>query len=404
MTVLHVAERAPAPGSIPAATGAEGREAGSAAAIFLHAGWRSCGTWLWERLRDSQTVHAFYEPLHEDLTRLDRVAISGFSPDSWGSGHGPGAPYFAEFAGLLQQNGRGVAGYAQRFAFDNFFTAADHSDPELEAYIANLLRHAWSQNRLPVLKFARSQGRVAWLERQFPDACHAVVLRDPWSQWLSARAQLERDKNRYFVLAPFVILARNARDPLLAAAIAHLGVKLPPDLGGGLHITRDVCWHHVKQLSWAERYRGFLALWAAGGVASLSGNAMVIDTEALATDPAHRMAVEDAMQGASGLPLALRPRPAIRSDEMAAQNTDAASAAAAALEFLAAHRERLATDRAQLVETKLIAAAAGAKAGPIGARLPGPAAYASAVAYLAATRLLYPLRRAHFHVDQWVRK
>jgi len=51
------------------------RQRGPAAAIFLHSGWRSCGTWLWEALRECRTVRAYYEPLHEDLDSLDRAAL-----------------------------------------------------------------------------------------------------------------------------------------------------------------------------------------------------------------------------------------------------------------------------------------------------------------------------------------
>lgn len=398
MTVLRVTERALAAGFSPATP---------SAAVFLHAGWRSCGTWLWAALRDSGTVRAFYEPLHEDLARLDHAAIGAFSPGSWGSGHGPGAPYFAEFAGALNPSGRGVAGYHPRFAFDDFFTDSDHADPALEAYVSDLLHRATAEGRLPVLKFCRSLGRVAWFERHFPSALHAVVVRDPWAQWSSARAQLERDKNRYFVLAPFVILARNADNPLLQAGLAHLRVKLPPHLGRDLQLTTSVCWHHIKHLGWRDRYRGFLAFWTASNIAALSGNSLAIDADALGTDAEHRTAVQDAMNAATGLPLSLMPRPDADALAPLAREdaAEAARAAADALSFLAAERHRLAPHRALLMEYKLRSLAAGATPsnGPIGPVQPPAFAYASATAYVAVTRALYPLRRAHYHFDRWSR-
>lgn len=400
MTVLRVAERALAAGFSPATP--------SAGAVFLHAGWRSCGTWLWAALRDSDTVRAFYEPLHEDLAHLDRAAIGAFSPGSWGSGHGPGAPYFAEFADVLAPGGRGVAGYHPRFAFDDFFAGPDRADPALEAYVRDLLDRAAAEGRLPVLKFCRSLGRVPWFERHFPSAFHAVIVRDPWAQWTSARAQLQRDKNRYFVLAPFVILARNAHDPLLAAALAHLRVKLPPHLGRDLRLTTSVCWHHVKHLGWRDRYRGFLAFWTASNIAALSGNALAIDADALSADAEHRTAVQDAMNAACGLPLSLMPRPDADRSAPATRDeaAEAARAADDALSFLAAERHRLAPHRAELVEYKLRSHAGGAtpSEGPIGPIQPPAFAYASAAAYVAATRALYPLRRAHYHFDRWTRR
>jgi hypothetical protein len=399
MTVLRVAERALAAGFSPATP--------SGGALFLHSGWRSCGTWLWATLRDSDTVRAFYEPLHEDLARLDRAAIGAFSPGSWGSGHGPGAPYFAEFADMINPGGRGVDGYRSRFAFDDFFATPDRDDPALEAYVGGLLRHAGAEGRLPVLKFCRSLGRVPWFERHFPTSLHAVIVRDPRAQWRSARAQLQRDKNRYFVLAPFVIIARNAKDPLLAAALAHLRVKLPPHLGRDLGLTTSVCWHHIKHLGWADRYRGFLAFWAASNIAALSGEALAIDADALGTDTGHRTTVQNAMSAATGLPLSLMPRwsadaPAPAEPEDAAE---AARAAADALAFLATQQHHLAPHRAQLLERKLLAHAGGAAPsdGPIAAIEAPASAYAGAAAYVAATRAIYPLRRAHYHFDRWVK-
>ena len=79
------------------------------AGIFLHSGWRSCGTWMWERLREHPGIRGFYEPLHEDLGTLKPRDVGLLRPDSWQSGHGTGAPYFAEFAPMLQKRG-GVRG------------------------------------------------------------------------------------------------------------------------------------------------------------------------------------------------------------------------------------------------------------------------------------------------------
>jgi hypothetical protein len=206
------------------------RQRGPAAAIFLHSGWRSCGTWLWEALRECRTVRAYYEPLHEDLDSLDRAALTRFSPGSWDSGHSPGAPYFAEYLPRLRHNmfgdRPGIRGYEQRFAFDDYFRDPDDDDPALHAYLQGLIEAARAEGRVPVLKFCRSLGRVPWMARHFPDAMHAVVLRDPVTQWLSARRQMEVMKNRYFVLAPFVILARNAAHPLVADALARLDVPM----------------------------------------------------------------------------------------------------------------------------------------------------------------------------------
>jgi hypothetical protein len=382
-----------------------------AAAIFLHAGWRSCGTWLWECLRESSFVRAYYEPLHEDLGRLDRAALARFSPGSWDSGHSPGAPYFAEYIPRLRRGAfgdrSGIQGYLPRFAFDDFFRDPYHEDAALRAYIQGLLDAAHDEGRMPVLKFCRSLGRVPWMARHFPDALHAVVLRDPVAQWISARRQMEQGKNHYFVVAPFVILARNASHPLLADALAHLRVRLPPLITADLGVTRQVCWNHVRRLSWAERYRGFLALWAASAVSALRAEIMVIDAELLGEDTPHGGAVERALGQAAGVNLSLfsgyRPGCAPAWIGTQAEAEDAAQAAFAALDFVAATRATLPAAHTRVLARKLaprIAAVRAAPPPPV--RGPTLLAWADALAYVAMSRLTYPLRRAHFYVRRWL--
>jgi hypothetical protein len=143
-------------------------------------------------------------------------------------------------------------------------------------------------------------------------------------------------------------------------------------------------------------------------VAALSSTALVIDADALATDLEHREAVEASLATASGLPLSLRPRPAWAEADAAsaAEARDASQAASAALDFVSAYRHWLAPDRARTLRAKLAACAIGDA--PIraafGATRPTTRATATAAAYVALTRMLHPLRRAHFHVDQWQRK
>lgn len=377
-----------------------------AAGLFLHAGWRSCGTWMWERLRENPGVRGFYEPLHEDLSTLRARDVGLLRPDSWQSGHGNGAPYFAEFTPLLQEGGRGVRGHERRFAFDRFFLSEDEEDRGLDAFLRGLMGRAAAEGRLPVMKFCRSLGRVRWMEARFPDVAHAVILRDPQTQWRSARRQMEQNQNRYFVLAPFIILARNARHPLLEAAMDALAVKRPPSLSDNLDVTTDVCWRHVQRLSWQDRFRGFLALWVASGIASLEGQAALIDTDTLAGDDGHRAQAERMMAAAAGVPVDLMPdRPDAGGAGFCgspAEQADAEAARHAALLVLTAHGQGLSPARRAALAAKL-AGPGGAAAGGAGRAVPaGPLDYLDAAAYVAMARATYPLRRAHFHVRRWL--
>jgi len=281
-------------------------------AIFLHTGWRSGGTWVWSRLREQPGATGFYEPLHEQLERLRAGDIPSLRPGSWASNHSETPPYFQEFLPLLRAGHAGVPRYRRRFAFDNFFLEPDASDPELEGYLGSLLA-APGAGQVSVLKFCRSLGRVGWMQRRFPDALHAVVLRDPISQFASAEWLMTARRNRYFAIAPVLVLARNARHGLVAGAVAALDVRLPTLHSDDLSYGFEACWRHVRRLDAAGRYRLFLAFWAAAGVAALRSTALVVEPGRMNADAVYRGIMEAAFRAA--LPIAAqdcaRPGPAL---------------------------------------------------------------------------------------------
>jgi hypothetical protein len=386
-------------------------------AIFVHAGWRSRGTWLWDRLRAEAGVKAYYEPLHENLAVLSRAEISHFRPDSWGSGHGDSIPYFKEYSDLLGPRGRGVRLYERRFAFDDFFLAPNQPDPALEAYLRELLAAAAAEGRRPVLKFCRSLGRIGWMMERFPDALHTVLLRNPASQWRSSRRQMDEDGNRYFLLAPYLIMARNPGNALLADAMRRLDVAPPARIGRNFGLTVTATWRHVQRLDWAQRYRGFLAVWAATAVAACASGADVIDADSLGSDVAHREAVEGRFAEA-GMTLDLHPshgaEPVGAWAGTADEARDAAIAALAALDFVQAHRDMLPEGQARYLARTLAPTflmPGGERLHLTRAALPAPQALDSppmklrqldAALYVAAQRAVYPLRRAHYYLWRWL--
>jgi hypothetical protein len=384
------------------------------AAIFLHTGWRTCGTWIWSRFRVNPSVCAFYEPLHEDLDRISRNDIRLLQPTSWKSGHSITAAYFAEYEKLLTRSARGVDLYRREFAFDNFFMDEQAINAPLEAYICRLVETAQAEGRLPVLKFTRSLGRMAWLQSRFPKAVHLTVLRDPGAQWESARRQFEVNANRYFLLAPFVILSRNAHHPLVADALARLDVPMPPRLGDNLRLTMDVCWRHVTRLEWNDRYRGFLAFWSASAVAALQANATIIDSSRLTADAAYRRQIADMIAARSGLPITLEHEAGeaplwATAQQLAGATADMAVANHEAAKYVAAHRDTLSAGHADFLVRKL-AEAPGVDAlvdlpdlehRPAQRRIARlPIRTLDAALYVFLLRATLPLRRLHGNLDR----
>jgi hypothetical protein len=241
------------------------------------------------------------------MATLDARLIAADTAAAWQSGHGDVKPYFAEFAPLLAPGAPGVAGYRRRFAYQRYFLDEWAEDDELRAYVAGLLDAAAEQGKVAVLKFCRSLGRVGWMRRQFPDAQHTVVIRDPVAQFLSSTAQLESG-NRYFLVAALLVLARNGEHPLVQQAASRLGLHLPalPARPGALDF--ELAWRHLAPLDEAARYRVFLATWTISAVSALQAEGcLVIDADRLASDAGHRAAIDAALEHAVGAGFTLNP-------------------------------------------------------------------------------------------------
>jgi hypothetical protein len=257
-------------------------------------------------MREQPGVTAYYEPLHEGLATLDAAQIARERPNAWESRHGGSAPYFAEYAPLLARRWfrgpRGVRLHEQRFAYERYFQSPEEADDALAGYITGLLDAA--EGRVPVLKFCRSLGRVAWMQRHFPDALHAVVLRGPVAQFRSTEAQLATG-NRFFAVAPLLVLARNRQAPQVRDAVERFALRLPALPERRRDLDAELCWRHCRGLDEAGRYRIFLAFWTITAISALSAGALLIDADRLGTDTAHRTAVTAALRGQIGLEASL---------------------------------------------------------------------------------------------------
>jgi hypothetical protein len=264
------------------------------APVFLHTGWRTRGTWLWSRFRALAGTTCFYEPLTEELATLCPTAIESCEPASWSSGHPPlHRPYFTEFRPLLKSVARGVQHYDPRFALAGFFAEPEAAMPALRDYIELLLRTAHADCGQPVLKFCRSLGRIGWMQRNFPQAIHVVVMRNPLAQFISAQRQFQRHDNRYFLAMPLLLLAMHRDVSDVAAAVRQLGVALPSlPSGASLRASIAACEAHLLRSDPVAWYRGFLAFWMVTAASVPETIDLMIDSDLLTNSGDYRRQCE----------------------------------------------------------------------------------------------------------------
>jgi hypothetical protein len=275
----------------PAAQDAVMQEKGQSRGIFLHTGWRSAGTWVWSRFRALQTVTAFYEPLHPILGDLRAADIPALGP-IWTSGHPTlTAPYFTEYLPFIQDNLHGVVGYRKSFSTDRFGPVSDAGFPALRAYLKNLCDQTTNQGKTPVFKFCRSLGRLTWFKCAFPEVMHAVVVRNPASQFASGWLLHQQWSNPFFVAAPFRVLGLNQAEPIVKQVIGVCGVRLPPTPVTSIDEYAAACEQYVRTVEGDNAYRAFLALWILCALRSADDADLLIDLDRLGQSPEYSSAL-----------------------------------------------------------------------------------------------------------------
>ncbi len=273
-------------------------------AVFLHSGWRSAGTWIWNAFREQPETMAFYEPLHETLAGLTLEGLPEIHPDSWESKHALTRPYFEEYTALLRPRKQGVLGFDRSFSFDRYFALPQDDEHKLYAYLSNLLELAHASGKMPVLKFCRSLGRVGWMRHHFPQAAHIAVVRDPLAQWTSSY-RLATSGNGYFLAARLALLVQHADDPLVAATLASLGLRISSLRRGTFKKTYPECERFVALASLPTLYRSFVAFWLVAACNALPYVDDTIDSDLLVTSPEYRNRLQCDLTERSGIALDL---------------------------------------------------------------------------------------------------
>jgi hypothetical protein len=167
--------------------------------IFIHSSWRTSSTWFWQSFRQLPATICFYEPFHECLATITRQQAVAEGPRSWNSGHPAGDPYFIEYVPFLRQSG-GVRIYRTSMAYEWYVPQRglhDELRPAEAKYLSLLLRYAARHDRIPVLGFTRSLGRLSAIKKLF-GGFNIFLHRNLWSQWTSYLSQKEAGNDFFF--------------------------------------------------------------------------------------------------------------------------------------------------------------------------------------------------------------
>lgn len=260
----------------------------SAGPAFLHSGFRTSSTWLWDKLRASPHIIAYYEIFHEQLASLNSrgAAESHSQISSWRSNHPRSAPYFLEFTPLFRPEG-GVRGYESSMAMERFVPEGGMDGVLSEAeisYVGGLIEAATAHGKRPLLTCTRTLGRAKALKKAFGGA-HVLLVRNLFHQWGSFSSQAH-DGNIYF-LQQLDLMITHGRGDAFVRAIDD--------------------WFSHRQLNAADEalFTAFLVLHLYLYAHAHDAADAVVDVDRLSDDREHRTAVERALTSLAAWPIDL---------------------------------------------------------------------------------------------------
>jgi hypothetical protein len=263
--------------------------------VFIHAMWRTGGTYLWSRFRVQPAYRAYYEPLHEALATMRDPATAPAHEQARsmpGAKHpGLDTPYFSEFPFAA---GGGVEAFDPGCSYERYCLVPGDTDPSLHAYVSHLIAFAAAHEQIPVFKFVRCLLRSRWLAAQFPSRS-LLVLRRPIDVWRSFATQ-----GPYYAASICRIVVLNREHPLLAPLAAAYGLMELP--ASSARADRGLYWNHAVTHE-AEMYGLFYEFYLLTCIHGLAHADCVIDMNALGCADARRRVV--ARLGAHGIDLDL---------------------------------------------------------------------------------------------------
>jgi hypothetical protein len=191
-------------------------ESRKAEPVFLHSSYRTSSTWIWSKLRAVPSVFAYYEYFHCYLNDMTLERINTIKIDTDVNAHPPGAPYFIEFAGLLNKDpSSGIEGYERSMAQERFIPSEGIQralSPAEIQYVGRLIAYAQSNLKTPVLTCVRTLGRVGSLARAFGGR-HILLHRNLVHQW-GSYCDIHRHGHPYFIETCDTLLKLHTRDPI----------------------------------------------------------------------------------------------------------------------------------------------------------------------------------------------
>lgn len=254
--------------------------------IFIHSLFRTGSTYVWSKFRRQEAYCCYYEPFHQEMANLEhgKIDIWGYdkSCTQWMRHPDLDVGYLREYERLLEPGVKGVPYFKKSFSFDDFFNNGEN--PDQKKYIDFLLESAGEKT--PVLQFNRSAGRIEWFKRNYPDALHIYLVRNPVDQFHSYLDMYEKNKLDSFLTMDLIITGVNRLLDLIQLPASRIPLF---EFHSDLFLDEKFVYSRLlSAYSIEEKYYIFYFIWLVSLIENALNADFLLDIGLLSTDTSYR--------------------------------------------------------------------------------------------------------------------
>ena len=249
--------------------------------IFLHSLFRTSSSYFYEKYRNLEECYAYYEPFHQVLTDLTKeISKKLFAEQKVLLKHGVVQKrYFYEYENLIEA--KGVSNFQKGYSVDEYCEVK--SSTSLKRYIDFLYQN--SKKEITVFQFNRSALRISWFKKNYPNASHYYILKNPRNQFESYLSFYKEDKP-FFNTMDLMIISKNL-DTKFFKCLKKLNIF------ENFHAEKFQFEYNyycsiIKEFSYLQLYFMFYFVWFTSLVENILFADYIIDIERLSKDQKYK--------------------------------------------------------------------------------------------------------------------
>ncbi len=245
--------------------------------IMIHSLFRAGSTYFFNKFRQNHNFWCYYEPLHHDIAKLkpDALEIWKFDETSTSNMNHPSLdkPHFYEYKAVFDEKHIGIPYFDDVISYNEFTKV--RSVETTYKYINNLIVKS-PKDTIPILQFNRTGMRLQWFKKEFNEAMHLFLLRNPRDQFESYLGRGPLNKNWFLAINLFIYLINKNDFKKISLNSKIYQLDLTSD---DVIQNLTTCLDELSSISIELHYEIFLHMWLLSYIAADHHTDLIIDMD-----------------------------------------------------------------------------------------------------------------------------